>query len=78
MTAWFNKQSKVLRIILMIIPFVNWITELVLRWSDFAEKKDPLRLVIALIATFFFGTILGWVDAIWLAINDELLLENYQ
>ncbi len=74
----FHDLDLVIQIILLVIPFVNWITEIVLRWSHFAEKKDPLRLVIALIATFFFGTILGWVDAIWLAINHELLLENYQ
>ncbi len=73
----FHGLDKVIQIVLLVIPFVNWITELVLRWSDFAEKKDGLRLVIAIICTFFFGTILGWVDAIWFAVNDELILEDY-
>lgn len=29
----FNKLSLILKLILLIIPGVNWITEVVVRWS---------------------------------------------
>lgn len=70
----FNELSKVVRIVLLAIPFVNWIVELVLRWSLFIEKKDALSLVVALVATFGFGVLLGWVDAIFTALEDKLVL----
>ena len=37
---WFNKQSKLIQIILLLIPGVNWITELLVRVSRFLRTKD--------------------------------------
>lgn len=74
MKAWFNKQSRVVQIILLLIPFVNWVVELCVRWPDFLEKKDPLKLVVAIIATFPTGNILGWVDLVWCLVYKHLIL----
>ena len=70
----FMALDKVVRIILLAIPFCNWIVEVVLRWSLFLEKKDAGSLIVALVATFGFGVILGWVDAIYTYMNDKLVL----
>lgn len=72
---WFKKQSLVVKIILLIIPIVNWIVEMVVRWSIFLKKGGAVNLVCALIATFFFGNILGWIDAIVVLVTGKLLLE---
>ncbi|MCQ2815588.1 MAG: hypothetical protein MJ227_04935 [Bacilli bacterium] len=72
----FMELSKTVRIVLLAIPFVNWIVELVLRWSLFIEKKDVGSLLVALIATFGFGIILGWVDAIFTFMEDKIVLTD--
>ena len=72
----FMELSKTVRIVLLAIPFVNWIVELVLRWSLFIEKKDLGSLLVALVATFGFGVILGWVDAIFTFMEDKIVLTD--
>lgn len=72
----FHEFDKIIQIILLVIPFVNWVTEMILRWDEFLSKKETVQLVCALVATFFFGNILGWIDAIYFALNDKLLLED--
>lgn len=64
MATWFNKQSRLIQIILLLIPFVNWIVEIVVRWSAFLQTKKPLTLVAAILVTFF-GLVFGWIDIIW-------------
>lgn len=36
--TWFNKQSRLVQLILLLIPGVNWITEIVVRWSTFFKR----------------------------------------
>ena len=75
--TWFHKQSKILQIILLIIPFVGWIMDLLVRWSAFLKKNTTVNLVMALVITllgeFWILTIL---DAVWIALNTKLFLEE--
>ena len=73
MKAWFNKQSRIIQLILLLIPFVNWIVELGVRWSNFLEKKDLLGLIVAIVATFG-GLPLGFVDFIWCLLFKHMIL----
>jgi len=50
---WFNHLSRPLQIILLIIPFVGWIVELVVRWDCFLKKSSFGHLLIALFFTIF-------------------------
>ena len=72
---WFNSQSRLVQIILLLIPVVNWIVEVVVRWSTYLEsKKDKtLHLIVAIIVTFF-GLVFGWVDLVWCLLFKHLLL----
>ncbi len=70
----FNSFSRVVQVILLLVPFVNWITEILVRWSYFLEKKNAVSLVMALLATFFFGNILGWIDLICSILTKHLFL----
>ncbi|MCQ2801641.1 MAG: hypothetical protein MJ222_03215 [Bacilli bacterium] len=72
----FNEFSKIVRIVLLAIPFCNWVVELILRWSLFIEKKDAGSLIVALVATFGFGVVLGWIDAIFTAMEDKIVLTD--
>ncbi|MBO7762094.1 MAG: hypothetical protein J6T24_04795 [Clostridia bacterium] len=73
--TWFNKQSRLVQLLLLLIPFVNWITELVVRWSTFLKKGGLLRLVICIIVTVGGGFIFGWLDFIWVLLFKKLFLQ---
>lgn len=72
--TWFNQQSKVVQVILLLIPFVNWIVEVVVRWSTFSKKGGLVRLIVCLVVTIG-GTIIGWLDAIWVLLFNRLVLQ---
>lgn len=74
MNTWFHKQSKLVQIILLIFPVVNWFVEVIVRWSAAWKSGNILKIVFALIVTFF-GLMIGWVDAIWVFLFNKLLLE---
>ena len=71
---WFNSQPRLIQIILLLIPVVNWIVELIVRWSTFVavKKHKVLHLVVAILVTAF-GLIFGWVDLIWCLLFKHLL-----
>ena len=75
--TWFHNQSKILQIILLIIPFVGWIMDLLVRWSAFLKKTSVVNLVMALVITLFGEFwILTILDAVWIALNNKLFLED--
>lgn len=69
---WFYKQSKLLQILLLLIPFVNWVVEICIRWSAALSRPRLLTIVCAVVATIF-GAVFGWIDLIWLLIFNHLL-----
>lgn len=71
----FNKISRIFQIILLLIPFVNWITEVLVRWSIWNRKKSLGSLIIAVFVTIF-GVVFGWVDMIWCLLFHHLCLAN--
>lgn len=73
--TWFNKQSRLVQIILLLIPGVNWITEIVVRWSTWAKKGGLLRLVICILVTIPSGIVFGWLDLIWVLLFKKLFLQ---
>ena len=76
MDKWFHSQSKIVQIILLIIPVVGWVCELVVRWSAVIRNAKVLNIVIALVVTFTgWLPFIHWVDAIWVALNNKLLFE---
>ena len=75
MDAWFHKQNKLIQVLLLLIPFVNYITEILVRWSAFLKKGGILRLIVCIIVTIPTGIIIGWLDAIWTLLFNKLILE---
>lgn len=71
---WFDKQSKVLRFVLLILPFVGWVFELIVRWSEVIKKADVLNIVVALIYTFFgWAWVLQVIDAVLVLLDKPML-----
>ena len=72
---WFNNLNRVVQIILLIIPFVGWIVELLVRLSIMVRKKDALHIVVfILFVVIGWGWILCLIDLIYLAIKGHLIL----
>ncbi len=70
--TWFNRQSRLVQILLMLIPVVNWITEILVRWSAFLKTRSLITLVVAILVTFF-GLAFGWIDLIWILLFKHLI-----
>ena len=74
MDKWFHSQNRLIQVLLLIIPFVNWIIEIIVRWSAALRKGSVLKIVIAIVVTIL-GVVIGWLDAIWTLIFNKLILE---
>ena len=70
---WFNEQSLLIKVILLIIPFVGWIVEILVRLSAVLRKSSTVNVVGLVI-----GVIGNWVwsviDLIYLVVKGNLLL----
>lgn len=75
MAKWFNNLPRLLQILLLLIPGLNWIIEILVRWSSALNKKSVIRIVIAVIVTFF-GAIFGWLDLIWCLLFKHMILAD--
>lgn len=74
---WFNSQSLLVKVILLVIPFVGWVIELLVRLSKYLEKKDTLSLVVfILFLVVGWGWFLNLVDIIYLCLTGHLILAD--
>lgn len=73
MEKWFNKQSKLVQLLLLIIPGVNWVVEVLIRWPQFLAKNSAARLILAIIATIPTGIAIAWVDAVVVLLTGKVL-----
>ena len=69
----FQKLPRLVQFILLLIPAVNWITEIIVRISAVIAKPD-LYNVLGLVLAIFAGFILGWVDLVWVLLFQHLCL----
>ena len=72
--TWFNKQSRLVQLLLLLIPGVNWVTELLVRWGTWLKKGGLLRLIICII-TIPAGVVFGWIDFVWVLLFKKLFLQ---
>lgn len=72
LVGWFNKQSRIVQIILLLVPFVNWVTEIVIRWSAALRSKKLLTILFAVLVTFF-GLAIGWLDVVWCLLFKHMI-----
>ena len=69
---WFGEQALWLRVVLLIIPFVGWVMEILIRVSAIIRKSSTLNivgLILGIVVPFF-----GIVDAIVLLITGKQLI----
>lgn len=72
---WFNKQDRLVQVLLLLIPFVGWVTELLVRLSVALNKKDAVSIIV-----FVLFLVVGWgwflclIDLVYLIIKGHLIL----
>lgn len=71
---WFNSQSTLLKVILLILPLVGWIVELLVRLSVALRQKDVLSIVVFVLFLFVgWSWILCVIDLVYLIVTGHLL-----
>jgi hypothetical protein len=72
---WFNSQSRLLQVILLIIPVVGWIVEALVRLSVALRTKSVVHIVVFLIFLFIgWSWILCVIDLVYLILKGNLIL----
>ena len=67
---WFDKQSRLIQLILLLIPIVNWVVEILVRLSALltnASGKNILGVICAI-----FIPVWGWVDLVCVLLFNHL------
>lgn len=72
---WIHKQDKVIQIVLLVIPVVNWVMEVLIRWSKFLRDTSNTTNLLVAILVIPFGLVVGWIDAVMVILDKPLLLE---
>lgn len=70
---WFEQQSLLLKIILLVIPFVGWVVEILIRVSAVIRKQSVINIV-GLVIGVIGGLIWAIVDLVFVIISGNLLL----
>lgn len=71
----FKSLPRLVQIILLLIPGVNWITEVLVRGSAFLHGKATEQVIVLILAIIpVTGVILGWVDLFSCLLQKKLIL----
>ena len=74
---WFNKQSTLIKAILLLLPLVGWVVECLVRLSVMLRTKSGVHIVVfVLFLVFGWGWILGLIDFIYLLLKGHLILAD--
>lgn len=72
---WFNSQSTLVKVILIILPLVGWIVELLVRLSVMLKTQKVEHIVVfVLFVVFGWGLILNIIDIIYMCMTGHLIL----
>ncbi len=73
--TWFNEQSRIVQVLLLIIPFVGWVVEILVRLSALLRNPSGINLIGFILFIFLGGFwIPAIIDLIFLIIEGRLIL----
>ncbi len=73
MMKWFNSLPRLVQLLLLLIPGVNWVVEFLVRISAAFERPTFINILMAIIV-LVFGLPFGWIDLVWILLFHHLLL----
>ena len=72
---WFNSQSTLVKVILIVLPLVGWIVELLVRLSVMLKTQKVEHIVVfVLFVVFGWVLILNIIDIIYMCMTGHLIL----
>ena len=71
MAKAFQRLPRLVQIILLLIPGVNWVTEFIVRLSAMIERPS-FKNILGFIIAIPFGIIIGWLDIVWCLLFKRL------
>lgn len=72
---WFNSQSRLVQVIIFILPIVGWVVEILVRLSALLRKQTTtniLGFVLYLLIGGFWIPVL--IDLVYLILKGKLIL----
>ena len=74
---WFNSQSTLVKAILLLLPFVGWVCECLVRLSVMLRTKSTIHIVVfVLFVVVGWGWVLGLIDLVYLLLKGHLILAD--
>ncbi len=70
----FKSLPRLVQIILLLIPGVNWFTEVLVRGSAALHGKAFLQIIVLIFAILPTGILLGWIDLFSCLLQKKLIL----
>ncbi len=70
----FKSLPRLVQIILLLIPGVNWLTEVLVRGSAALHGKAFLQIIVLIFAILPTGILLGWIDLFSCLLQKKLIL----
>ncbi|MCI9010041.1 MAG: hypothetical protein HFE27_02535 [Clostridia bacterium] len=70
----FKSLPRLVQIILLLIPGVNWLTEILVRGSAALHGKAFLQIIVLIFAILPTGILLGWIDLFSCLLQKKLIL----
>lgn len=70
----FKGLPRLIQILLLLIPGVNWLTEILVRGSAALHGKAMLQIVVLIFAILPTGVLLGWIDLFSCLLQKKLIL----
>ena len=71
----FNRLPRLIQIILLLIPGINWLTEVIVRISAAMHGKAGKQIIVLILAISPpTGILLGWIDLFSCLIQKRLIL----
>lgn len=71
---WFEKQDRLVKIILLIIPFVGWVVEVLVRLSALLRKTSTTNILGFVLFLLLGGLwIPTLIDLIYFIVTDKFL-----
>lgn len=72
---WFNSQSRLVQVIIFILPVVGWVVEILVRLSALLRKQSTTNILGFVLYLLIGGLwIPVLVDLVYLILNGKLIL----
>ena len=72
----FEELPLLIKVIILLIPVVNWVVEILVRVSSVLKNKDALNMLGLILAILPTGVVIGWLDIIWIIFFGRYFLQK--